>query len=145
MSTVVQDKLKARANVAEEWNKLQRREKVDISPGVGWKEKREWENQRALGGLRNPCQAVVRTPGMWRVETRLKTALLKAMTRWPTQLPPQKGGLEEGLSPVLVQAAVEELAAEFGSAPDEKAEPYRHKLLAAILEAAGDLEKDVPV
>ena len=77
--------------------------------------------------------------------SRMKTALLKAMKRRPTQLPPQNGGLEKGLNPVLVQAAVEELAAEFGSTPEEKAEPYGHKLLSAILEAAGDLEKDVPV
>ena len=141
----VRDRLAARSNVATTWNKFQRKEDVLPSPGVGWKEQREWENQKAIGGLRNPYQAVARLPKAWKAGSRLKAAILRAMRREATRLPARGEGLKRGLEPRLVQAAVEELAGEFGTSPTEEANPYRSKLLAAMLRAAGDPEEDVPV
>jgi len=129
---------------------IERNKRMEAArPSGGWQEQREWENQQALGGLRNPYQAVARTPAMWGVGCLMRAAVLKALRRNSDRLPRGKEedlyGLCNGLDPVLVQEAVKELAVAAGTDVEEEAKPYRSKLIRRLLEIGKDAEQDVPV
>ena len=129
---------------------IERNKRMEAArPSGGWQEQREWENQQALGGLRNPYQAVARTPAMWGVGRLMRAAVLKALRRYSDRLPRGKEedlyGLCNGLDPVLVQEAVKELAVAAGTDVEEEAKPYRSKLIRRLLEIGKDAEQDVPV
>ena len=128
-------------------NKLDKKVKEDSSGSL--REQREWENQQAVGGLRNPYQAVARTPAMWKVGGLMRAAVLKAMKRAVNRLPTGRAedlyGLTQGLDPVLVEAAIKELAMVTGTSPEEEPKPYRSGMIKRLLEIGGGPEKHVPV
>ncbi len=130
-------------------NKLERNKKVKEESSGSLREQREWENQQAVGGLRNPYQAVARTPSMWKVGGLMRAAVLKAMKKEVNRLPTGRAedlyGLTQGLDPVLVKAAIKELTMVTGTSPEEEPKPYRSEMIKRLLEIGGGPEKHVPV
>ena len=129
-------------------HKLVRNQQQVLETPRSGREQRELENKRALGGLRNPHQAVARLPKLKRLGPRLRKAVLAAMNeKW--KLLPSGGaeklfGLTDGIPKELVSCAVKHLAEEFGTDAQEEPGPYRAQLLAEMVRQGEDPEVSVP-
>ena len=108
------------------------------------KEERELENQKAIGGLRDPYKAVLHNGAAWKVGATIRHALLtvirQAIRRGEN---PQKIGTGfQGFSERTVEEAATALAREMKVEAEEPS-PIRVSLLEALLKASRDAEEDV--
>ena len=108
------------------------------------KEVREEENARAVGGLRNPYEAIQHRNRAWKAGAKMRRCLLKALGSGMTrgEDPSKIGQGFEGFGSKTVEEAAALLATEFSVTPEDP-KPLRTSLLKSILEASGDPEEDV--
>ena len=145
----VKESLKGSTYTKEDWSNLKRKRPVENPPRVedmSTREKREFENQQSLGGLRNPYSAVARTPPMWKMGLRARVCLLKAMRKHPSAATAAFGGdgSSVGLAHPVVAEAIQLLCNEFNVEEESNYDgPYRVNLWEAMLREGGDPEEDI--
>ena len=117
-----------------------KRHKVDIAAqNETAMEKRERENDEAVGGLRNAKRAVARSPGLQEVGRRVRTVLDGFIT--DALLERLEGDIEKGVAMEDIAKVRQALCLEFGASSSNDKLPA--DLWRQILSAAGDPEKDV--
>lgn len=130
-------------------NKLVKNDQQVVEEPRSGREKRELENKKALGGLRNPHQAIGRLPKMAKLGARMRVAILQAMMKHARVLPrgseADSFGLAKGLPQEMVETAARLLAEEFGTDTQERPAPYRAGLVAELVKQGGDPETSVAV
>ena len=145
----VKENLWKRTMKKEGDNKLVKNDQQVVEEPRSGRERRELENKKALGGLRNPHQAVRRLPKMAKLGARMRVAILQAMMKHAKVLPrgseADSFGLAKGLPPEMVETAAQLLAKEFGTDIQEQPTPYRAGLVAELVKQGGDPETSVPV
>ena len=145
----VKESLWKQTMVKEGDNKLVKNDQQVVEEPRSGRERRELENKKALGGLRNPHQAIQRLPKMAKLGARMRVAILQAMMKHARALPrgseADSFGLAKGLPQEMVETAARLLAEEFGTDIQEKPAPYRAGLVAELVKQGGDPETSVPV
>ncbi|CAE7312378.1 unnamed protein product [Symbiodinium sp. CCMP2592] len=107
---------------------------------------KEAENERALGGLRNPRRALTRLPKSAVVGRGIRRLLSQAVDLWPELLDPAVAILRGDLSPDAVtsvrSAVLTALGATEGTRKRKRTAPAATPIQAAVLEAWGDATDD---
>lgn len=108
------------------------------------KEKRDWENSKAVGVLRDPYRAVLHRQAAWKVGARVRSALLRVLRASVLEVYHLacNGGAFKGFSVEVVCAAAAALA-EVMNVEKEEPTPLRVNLLTALLDQSKDPERSV--
>eukprot|EP00435_Cladocopium_sp_Y103_P028266 s2421_g7.t1 len=125
-------------------NKLQVKEpKVKQSIPASGKEKRDQENEAAVGGLRNPYRAILHSSSAWKLGAAVRQVLLSVLRQCPEDLKQLSGASFTGFSEATVLKAADALGKLVGIGQPEQPTPLRVELLGALLSASGDPERHV--